>query len=307
VIASVKSARGAFGLCALFLGAALAQSPEAVEKSQRAKQYMAAGRYGEAAQLYRELVKSVPGNPGLELNLAMALHMAGRDHEAIPVFESVLKAQPDALPALLMGGASHLQAGNPVRAVALLQRANKLDPRNPQIRPLLAESHAASSQEYRKARRYRQAMEASRQALQLDPANAGYQLELATSAYLSSDYTAAVSLLRKLKPSPEINYMLGDSLLNQQKPVEAIPLLVAALKAAPRMIPAHASLGRAYMLSSQPAAALPHLETAAPSDTDGSIHYQLSRAYQAAGRREDAAAALKKFQELSAKPKAPSR
>jgi predicted Zn-dependent protease len=307
VTSHLKIVRRAFGLCVIFLCAALAQPPDAAGKSQRAKQLMADGRFIEAARLYRELIKAIPGNPGLELNLAMALHMAGQDREAIPVFESVLKVQPDAVPALVMGAASHLQTGNPVRAVALLQRAAKLDPQNPQIRSLLAESYAATAEQHRKARRYKQALEASRQAVRLDSSNAGYQSELAASLYLARDYPAAVALLRKLEPTADNTFMLGDSLLNQQKPDEAIPFLVKALDAAPKMVPAHASLGRAYMQAGQPVAAVPHLELAAPADTDGSVHYQLSRAYQSAGRKEDAAKALRRYKELSARPKAPSR
>jgi predicted Zn-dependent protease len=45
---------------------------------------MAAGRYAEAVPVYRDLVKAVPGNPGLVLNLGMALHLAGQDQEALP-------------------------------------------------------------------------------------------------------------------------------------------------------------------------------------------------------------------------------
>ena len=74
-------------------------------KSQRGKQLMAGGRYAEAAALYRELVAAAPGNPGLLLNLGMALHMSGKDREAVAPLASALRLQPDLMPAALFLGA----------------------------------------------------------------------------------------------------------------------------------------------------------------------------------------------------------
>ena len=53
-------------------------------KSQRAKELMAEGRFAQAIPLYRELDWAIPNNPGLKLNLGMALDMSGRQREAIP-------------------------------------------------------------------------------------------------------------------------------------------------------------------------------------------------------------------------------
>jgi Flp pilus assembly protein TadD len=64
------------------------------------------------------------------------------------------------------------------------------------------------------------------------------------------------------------------------------------------MLAARAALGGAHLQAGRPADAIPHLVAAAPTDEDGSLHYQLSRAYQAAGQSEPAAQALRKSQEL---------
>src|SRR5882724_9191913 len=67
-------------LSALFLFAAFGQQPSEDhlnQKAQQAKSMMSAGRYEEAIPIYQQLVKAVPGNPGLVLNLALAQHMAG--------------------------------------------------------------------------------------------------------------------------------------------------------------------------------------------------------------------------------------
>jgi hypothetical protein len=52
------------------------------------------------------------------------------------------------------------------------------------------------------------------------------------------------------------------------------------------------------MLNADPARALPHLEAARETDDDGSLHYQLSRAYQAKGDAARAEEALRRSQEI---------
>src|SRR6266705_2981365 len=75
------------------------QSDELVLKSQRAKEFMAQGKFLEAIPLYRELNQAVPRNPGLLLNLGMALHMAGGDRESIEPLEVAARLDPKQAPA----------------------------------------------------------------------------------------------------------------------------------------------------------------------------------------------------------------
>ena len=97
-----------------------AQSDELALKSRQAKELMAAGKFADAIPLYEELVRAVPGNPGLLLNLGLAEHMAGQHRKAIPHLEAVLKTQPDNVPALVSLGVAHLELGEPAQAVAPL-------------------------------------------------------------------------------------------------------------------------------------------------------------------------------------------
>jgi predicted Zn-dependent protease len=62
------------------------------------------------------------------------------------------------------------------------------------------------------------------------------------------------------------------------------------------MLEAHGALGRAYALVGRPADAVPHLEKALPTDSDGGLRYQLARSYQAAGRPDDARRALADYE-----------
>src|SRR5713226_8352886 len=83
----------------------LAQSDDLAVKSQRSMEFMAEGKFVEAIPLYRELNQAVLNNPGLMLNLGMALHMAGDDRESIPQLEAAVKLDPKLAPAWLFLGA----------------------------------------------------------------------------------------------------------------------------------------------------------------------------------------------------------
>jgi predicted Zn-dependent protease len=107
--------------------------------------------------------------------------------------------------------------------------------------------------------------------------------------------------LRNGNNSAETNFMLGDSFLRTQQPAKGIGYLETALKLSPAMKPAHASLGLALAMTNRQADAVPHLETALSLDTDGSLHYQLARAYQANGNAARARELLAQYQTIQSR------
>jgi predicted Zn-dependent protease len=118
------------------------------------------------------------------------------------------------------------------------------------------------------------------------------------SLYAGQDYKSAAPLFLRFRPlTPDLNFMEGDSLLHLEEAARAIPYLEAAVRADPKLIAAHASLGLAYARTGQPAKAIAHLAAASAIDEDGSLNYQLSRAYQATGQPERARQALERYQE----------
>jgi predicted Zn-dependent protease len=76
--------------------------------------------------------------------------------------------------------------------------------------------------------------------------------------------------------------------------------LQTAVELAPELLPAQAKLGQALLLTGNPAAAIPHLELAAPLDVDGSIHFQLATAYRRTGKTELATRTLARRREIEA-------
>jgi superkiller protein 3 len=469
-------------LClALFLAPSqtFAQSDDLALKSHRAKELMAEGKFVQSISLYRELNQAVPNNPGLMLNLGMALHMAGKEREAIPQLEAVVKRDPGVAPAWLFLGAARLRAGQATAAVKALKtflelqpdhrearemaasallsldrfdeaaeqyqkltrqqpesaqawyglgqcyetlssrtfeelqktdpdsgywlalaaesrardqqfssafylyrqaleklpamrglhgalaniyqqtghpdwaeaeqrnedqlapadcRAQKLecDFRAAQYAQILASAKGTKSPEsyywlsraynqlaldafarlgqlapsvelhqlkahiYENQKRYSEATGEWRQALRLSPGNRQIQKELALSLKFSQDYGAALplfqELLRQQPASAELNFLVGDTMLNLQRSEDAIPFLQRAVDHNAKLLTAHKSLARAELAVGKTVEAIPHLRAALATDEDGSLHYQLARAYQAGGQPELAKQILVSYQ-----------
>ena len=66
---------------------ASAQSPDWALKSHQAKEAMTAHKFDVAVSLYREMTQAFPDNPGLAMNLGLALHSASEYADAIREFE----------------------------------------------------------------------------------------------------------------------------------------------------------------------------------------------------------------------------
>jgi predicted Zn-dependent protease len=164
------------------------------------------------------------------------------------------------------------------------------------------EMHEVMAEIHRNQGRHLESVKAWKKALDLSPGNPIARRELALSLVLMHDYEGAKplvdSLLAEEPASSQLNYLAGDILLNQQRPAEAIPLLKKALVSDPDFPSAHASLGRAYINTGQAASAIPHLKSALALDEDGSLHYQLARAYRSTGEKELAGQMLKKYEEI---------
>ncbi len=171
--------------------------------------------------------------------------------------------------------------------------------------PESAELHALKAELLRSHRQYLPSAEEYRSALKLAPDDPRLQQELITSLFLGKDYQTVIPLLKTelaVQPhSAETNFMLGDSFLRTEQPDGAIPFLQTALQAQPDMPTAHASLGLALMLTDHANEAIPHLEKSLAIDEDGSLHYQLARAYQAKGDTLRARELMTQYQRIQSR------
>ena len=68
-----------------------AQAGDPAVLAQQARTALASHQYDRAAALYRDLCRLLPSEPGMRLNLGIALYSGARYSEAIAELESLLK------------------------------------------------------------------------------------------------------------------------------------------------------------------------------------------------------------------------
>jgi tetratricopeptide (TPR) repeat protein len=158
--------------------------------------------------------------------------------------------------------------------------------------PASIELHAIKAEILSNHGQYMEAASEWRAAQKLAPGDLRIESRLATSLHEGGNYAEAAPLFEKLlkqePDSAELNFFMGDSLLHMEQPEKAVPYLEAAVRRDPKLLPAHASLGLTYIRLGRDADAIPQLNSAREADEDGSIHIQLSRAYQHVGNAEAA-------------------
>ena len=123
-----------FGLAALLPGACEAQPSRADATgdlgalAETARKALLADRFNEAIGLYRKLALALPAEPRMRLNLAMALHSAGRYRESVGELERLRDSQSANPRFWFLLGVGYLKLDQPVKAVAPLEQAVRLDP-----------------------------------------------------------------------------------------------------------------------------------------------------------------------------------
>jgi len=176
--------------------------------------------------------------------------------------------------------------------------------------PESAEMHEVNARKLRDEGKYRESVQEWRAAVGLAPEDARLQHELAVALFLTQDFRAVLpQLQQQLKAEPasaNLNFFVGDSLLETEHVDEAVPYLETALKLDPKLIPAHVALGLCYLRLGDPRRAVPHMEIGLKLDRDGSLHYQLARAYQATGKPDLAKTMMEKYQQLQKETAAPA-
>jgi tetratricopeptide (TPR) repeat protein len=139
-------------------------------------------------------------------------------------------------------------------------------------------------------------------AVKLAPGNPTLTFELATACYAARNYEQALAtvdpMLRARPDDPRLVKLAAYSLLQLRRPEDALPLLQRAVTIDPSDPGPRLALGRAHVQRGDYAAAIPLIESQLGTDSDGSLHVQLARAYAGVGQREKAAALLTRSQEL---------
>jgi len=194
-------------LLLLLLAALLPAQDDPAAAAARA---MREGRFADAERLYRALIKQIPQEPRLQLNLALALHSGKKYADANLAFAQFLKTNPPPGPVHLVAGLSLLKANQPCQAAPILEKAKRWQA-SEQVLTELADAYSA-------CQRYPQAGAAYTEAAAKATANAGRLKRAAARAYwLARDYPAARPLFTALRPTfsndPEFLYEFGSNSL----------------------------------------------------------------------------------------------
>jgi len=223
-------------VCCQFL--AFAQTVDLAAESRQAKELMSGGKFDDAIPIYERLVKAVPGNIGLLLNLALAEEMAGRHARAIPHFETVLKAQPNNLAALVTLSMARLQLHQTREALPTLRKAVALAPKDMDALGMLADAEASQNLLEEASKHYRQLTVAN----EADP-RAWYGLGKAYEALATNSFDR----LNKLAPqSPYVAVLLADTRLQRRQYRSAFFFYREAQKTLPELPGLHAGLALVY-------------------------------------------------------------
>jgi tetratricopeptide (TPR) repeat protein len=213
-------------------------SDDLAAKAQRGKEAMAAGRFEEAAALYAEITRALPKEPGMLLNLGMALSMAGRAREAVPRLEAALRLRPDLLPASLFLGAAYVELGEPARAVEPLQKVVTAQPDNQEARRRLADALWTLDRFEPAIQQYRALAEQAPQE-----SRAWYGLGRSYEGLAQ----AALGRLQRSAPESEfISLLVARTMADEGRNDNAFRLYREALEKRPGLAEAHEALARIY-------------------------------------------------------------
>jgi predicted Zn-dependent protease len=219
------------------------QGVDPATRSQAATRAMSEGRFDEAARIYRELLQTLPNDPGLLTNLGMALAMSGREGEALAPLERALTLQPDSIPARLFLGSSYLALGQPEKAIAPLQRVVAAKPAEVEHRRMLAQAYAESG-------RPLDAVTELRRVTELAPTLPGGWLAL---GHAYNEVTqSAMATFRPGPDEPWRQLLVADALSADGRFVDAFAIYRAALGQLPSMVTIHDSIARVYEKTGHP-------------------------------------------------------
>jgi tetratricopeptide (TPR) repeat protein len=294
-----------------------------------------ARHYRDSAEQAKAALKLQPESPTANLFLGASYLQLGEFSAAILPLQKVLEQQPTERNALLALAEAFSGARRYEQAAEQFQRLSEIVPDNPKVwyglgncydklseqaagqgehYPELAqqaynrlEQLPPSPESYIHAAELRdnssEWVEAAKQwhkALVLAPHDDRAREGLAWALFRARDYPSAMEVIESMRKegldSAVLNFLSGGCWLNLEQPEKSIPYLEKAIAADPHFLPAQAALGQALLRTGKAREAIPRLRAALSVDEDGTVHFQLYRAYAIAGQAEAAKQALSNYE-----------
>ncbi len=222
-----------------------------------AQQAAARKDFAAAADCYRRAIEVRPNTAELWADLGLMHHQTGDSAEAIKSFNEAVRLNPLLFVPQLFLGLEYLALDRSKTAIPFLERAERLNPADPQVPIALGRAFAKSGQGDRSSDAYWK-------AVTLAPRNGNAWLGLGT-AYLQQVESAARAMTSEYKDSGYVKLRAGETFAEQGKLAQAAAAYkaVASTSAAPPC--AHA--GSAIVLLRQQAIHEAQAELALESDS----------------------------------------
>jgi predicted Zn-dependent protease len=199
---------------------------------------MQAGRFDEAAGIYRDLVTERPSDGGLLMNLGMARYMAGDAAGALEPLQKALKLSPALSSASLFLGSALLDLGRVDEAIAPLRRAVSALPDNVDAREMLARACLALS-------KFSDAVTHYRALAGLQPQSPRAWYGLARSYEGMAEH--ALERLQTAAPdSPLLELLVADVAVTQDKFAAALAIYRRVMTGTPPVGGLHEAVAELY-------------------------------------------------------------
>jgi tetratricopeptide (TPR) repeat protein len=271
----------------LLLTLTLLQSPV-----EEARTLIESGRSLDALRLLDEAARANPSDPEIQHFLGALYIAGGRTAEAIRHLEKAVELAPDKPSYAFAYGELLYRDGQFEKALAPLQTASTL----PEALILLAAV-------YEKLGPQEEVFSTMARYLELRPDDKGARLMLGQQLEAAKRYDDALSVYRGDSEDAVLAYHAADILARSREGyAEAETLVRAALDRRPDMLEAGLLLARVLERQERYPEALEELERVQVLHPEApQVYFNLTRAYQHAGRTDDATAAAAMFKQLDAR------
>jgi tetratricopeptide (TPR) repeat protein len=271
--------------------------PDLALQAKEGKAAMAAGRFADAAAIYEKVVRALPDDAGMRLNLGMALSMAGRPRAATPHLERAVDLKPALTPAWLFLGLCRLESGDAAAASSALRKVLSAEPGNVRARELLAEALLILQQ-------YENAANEFHLVTEQRPSGARGWYGLGRSYQALGRNDAAGEAFRRLESlpaSPELHQFRAEIARERGRSVEAVEELQKALHFVPDDLGLQKALARALYEAKDYERALAVLERAIARDRSPDMLHVLGDTLLVTGRSAEAVKVLQEAVSLQPK------
>jgi Flp pilus assembly protein TadD len=253
-----------------------------------------ADRFAESEQALRAYLTQHADSSDALFMLGFVLNRENKPADSLTIYTEAARLATPKSDDLKVVALDYVLLNDYPDAIHWMEKAVAFDPRNEEAWYGLGRCYYTQS-------RFSDAENAFRHALDLDARDVKAEANLGLAYEMDNHpsdaeraYQAAVTLANSDPQTDEWPYLdYGSFLLEHDRPADALPLLQRAAAVAPHCAECLGKLGRALTLTGKADAGVSELRQAvALSPKDPKLHYDLGRAYRAAGELEQAKAEM---------------